>query len=296
MKKYETAAKGFTIVELLTVMGVIAILMALLVPALGLVHDYAMEVQQSAQFHSIDVGLELFKTEFGSYPESDDNKFDTTQLADVAYCGANKLAEALVGQDLLGFHSQSEFAADGWKADQSIEVYDGSITNNLKERKPLYIDSENANVFRLSDIYGAANLGEFGTGVDIYNYVFSDVFSKKRSTGEKAGMPILYFRARTNYVEQDSENIRTGPTGIDDDIYYYPDNFNLLDLGVPGTTESHPLSDGVDDLLDFDSMIVNPQVETIRRPFRANSYILMSAGKDGLYGTIDDIFNFEKKE
>ena len=56
---------GFTIVELLTVMAVIAILIGLLVPALGLVNNAAKDLQQKAQFHGIKVGLELFKTEFG---------------------------------------------------------------------------------------------------------------------------------------------------------------------------------------------------------------------------------------
>jgi len=32
---------------------------------------------------------------------------------------------------------------------------------------------------------------------------------------------------------------------------------------------------------------------TVVRPFRADTYILISAGKDGLYGTKDDICNFE---
>ena len=41
-------------------------------------------------------------------------------------------------------------------------------------------------------------------------------------------------------------------------------------------------------------MIVNEQVQTIRRPYRADTYILVSAGKDGDFGTADDIFNFEK--
>jgi len=42
-------------------------------------------------------------------------------------------------------------------------------------------------------------------------------------------------------------------------------------------------------------MILNPQVTAINRPYRAGSYILISAGKDGLYGSPDDIFNFDKK-
>ena len=45
MKNEKTkSSKGFTIVELLTVMGVIAILISLLVPALAAVRDMAMEL------------------------------------------------------------------------------------------------------------------------------------------------------------------------------------------------------------------------------------------------------------
>ncbi|MBN1457316.1 MAG: type II secretion system protein, partial [Sedimentisphaerales bacterium] len=99
--------KGFTIVELLTVMGVIAILISLLVPALALVRDFSKEIQQSAQFHSIDVGLEMYKTEFGDYPESSDNDdlYDASKCHPddpTPYGGANKLAEAMVGLDMLG--------------------------------------------------------------------------------------------------------------------------------------------------------------------------------------------------
>jgi hypothetical protein len=85
--------------------------------------------------------------------------------------------------------------------------------------------------------------------------------------------------------------------GIDDDIYYYPDNEALLRLGTPDDINvRHPLADDMDDFMDFEAMILNPQVSTIRRPYRAGSYILISAGKDGLYGTGDDITNFDKNE
>jgi hypothetical protein len=39
--------------------------------------------------------------------------------------------------------------------------------------------------------------------------------------------------------------------------------------------------------------IRNEKVSTISRPYRADSYILISAGWDGEYGTADDICNFD---
>jgi len=95
------------------------------------------------------------------------------------------------------------------------------------------------------------------------------------------------------YTQQDYTD---GP-GIANDIYYYPDNQNLLELGMAdGGGMLHALSDGVNDYLDFENMIINEQVTSVSRPYRADSYILVSAGKDGMYGTPDDMFNFEKKE
>jgi len=82
------------------------------------------------------------------------------------------------------------------------------------------------------------------------------------------------------------------------DIYYYADNWNLLGLGVNAGfshgyyPEEHPICDGIGDFLDFENMILNPYVTTVHRPYRADSYILISAGEDGVYGTSDDITNY----
>jgi prepilin-type N-terminal cleavage/methylation domain-containing protein len=307
-----TSKKGFTIVELLTVMGVIAVLIGLLVPALGLVKDYSKALQQRAQFHSISVGLEMFKTEFGSYPRSYDNSIIAPAPADpTAYCGANKLAEAMVGQDLIGFHPSSDFRANGTNTvidkngvqQPNTYVYDTAGTlptwqtadENIQARKGPFIDLENANAFYLDEIYNTGvALAPFTTNptTGLYPLVLCDVYAKKRGGvgAKKAGSPILYFRARTNYVQQDETD------GIDNDIYYYPDNENLLMRGNPETQQAYTLLNGVGGTPEqkFENMIINEQVQTIRRPYRSDTYILISAGKDGDFGTADDIFNFEK--
>lgn len=338
--KITANAKGFTIVELLTVMSVIAILIALLVPALGLVKDYAKEVQQRSQFHAIEVGLELFSKDFGSYPDSMENQFSTTPVvapvtADPSnYCGANKLAEAMVGLDFFGVHPDTAFRSDNmnWRTTQAgglegYRVYHPDTDDmgnplhmetaeeNVDARKGPYLDLENANAFPMTDVYQAGTLGGVGAGFnttsnpannDFPSLVLCDVYSEKRPSGKKTGMPILYYRARRAYREQDWES---NPNGRADDVYLYDDNFHILQLGTPENQLPHPLADGASgnlgtaiagsvsnqDVDDFQRMIVNNKITSIKTPFRKDSYILISAGKDGVYGSPDDITNFTRE-
>jgi len=321
--------RGFTIVEMLTVMGIIAILIGLLVPALAQVKDYAARVQQKAQFHSMDVALEIFKTDFGAYPDSSNNvdvpEPAKTRLIDPSpYTGANKLAESMVGLDLLGFHPNSDFRTTGinqvverlgttnphtvyWAYNDAQGAVWQTASENLKARSN-YIDSENAKAYRMNEIYPAANLGAFvdnyvAPSGNLYPVALCDTYAKKRLGigNKKTGMPILYYKARPGYSLQD---VSTGDptTGLNDDIYYAPDNFHLLQLGTPETApQAHPLygtgAFGVGAntySTNFENMILNQQLLPVKRPYRASSYILISAGKDGLYGSSDDIFNFDK--
>ena len=110
-KKY-----GFTIVELLTVLTIIALLTGILVPTLSLVRNTARQARQKAQFAAITQALMSFRQDYGDYPES-----YLSSSGD--YCGAQKLAEALVGWDLLGFHPYSSFTSDGIN-DNGDFVYD----------------------------------------------------------------------------------------------------------------------------------------------------------------------------
>ena len=320
MRKERNSRKGFTIVELLTVMGVIAILIGLLVPALNLVRDFADEIQQKAQFHGIEVAIEMFNTEYGFYPPSTDNAItgeetdvSGTTSSTINYGGAHKLAEALIGWDQLGFHPRAEFRSDGLfkhdngsgtvvlgEAYEPVNGYAGggnplfveTAAENIQARTP-FMELEKANGYKMSDVYGIDGLISSATSnFDPASVVLCDEYGKKRSGGKKTGMPVLYWRANTTGMDQDNEATAVG--AVRDDIYEYADNEEIL-LSAPAGTDATAQAMLVG--IDFDKAILNPDVPAgLLRPYRASSYILISAGKDGYYGTADDITNFDKND
>jgi hypothetical protein len=227
----------------------------------------------------MNAAIELFVNECGGYPPSDAN-----DAVGQPYCGSMKLTEALMGQDLLGFHSESGFRADGLDPDTLVPLYPVAPSpDNLKARRGPYLPAESANAFRLVDIYGKGNTGPFRHDL----FVLCDVFERKRPGGKRTGMPILYYRADPNGTAHDVNH-----PDEPNNIYEYRDNQALVLLGVPGEPDAvHPLAAPR-------PFYLNTQDHKQRfqsQPYRRDSYILISAGRDGLYGTADDICNFEWK-
>ncbi len=63
--------KAFTLVELLVVIGIIAILAGLLLPAISQMHRSAQITGQKADFVTIANALDAYKADFGDYPRND---------------------------------------------------------------------------------------------------------------------------------------------------------------------------------------------------------------------------------
>lgn len=313
---------GFTIIELLTVMSIIVILISLLTPALNRVRRYSMDVKQRAQFHSIGVALDLFNSEFDGYPDS--SRYDSS-TANAEYCGAMKLAEAMVGQDLKGFNPKSKFRRDGMDSDvppitnlyppnpgTGTPTYPAYL-ENLKSRK-MYLELDNANAYQIKDIYDTTRLTNANFVVS--SYVLCDSYNRvtNKTTGKKMGMPILYYKADTAKSAYPDGNTAPGTMATDGRkgiyIYNFDDNQQLIDMDnagmpwLPPDTYVHHLATGgttLDGLAiagadaypkTFYDIIRDKKIDSGDRPCKADSYILISAGYDGDYGTKDDIYNF----
>ncbi len=291
--------KAFTVVELLTVITIIAILVGFLLPSLTKIKTMVRETQQKAQLTTIGLAISGFKNDYGDYPPS-----SPKDPANLDYSGTQKLTEALVGWDLMGFHPNSEFNSDG-EDDNNQQVYPDPLdmtiqahVDNLKERKGPYLEDATETVFRL----GYISLSEQGIFKDYgqlwpETYVICDVFTKRRlslTSGRtaRAGTPILYFRANRN-----SKNHNTAGVSYDERIYNVYDNRYLVDLGSitedgEVSTKTHSLADGSQRYKVFYDYITDEKVSN-PWPYRPDSYLLISAGADGEYGTRDDITNFK---
>jgi hypothetical protein len=99
-------------------------------------------------------------------------------------------------------------------------------------------------------------------------------------------MPILYYKADTSKFDHDE-------TALGSNIYDVRDNEQIVKLDTPFDGSTHPMwwDAGVPTV--FYNMTTNPNFTSPARPYRADRFILQSAGPDGLYGTGDDVFNFD---
>ncbi len=288
----KTTRTGFTLIEMLTVLAIITILIGLLIPALNMVRHMARDTQERSQLATISLGLEAWQqANSGSeYPASQATPINVGTAA--VYTGAQRLAEAMVGLDMQGYNPTHPVAdSDG----TDPNVFYNNAT--LSQRQPPYIDLTHGRVFKVvsQNLTGEGIFDGFsGTNnltpnslviCDVYKRFNVSYRDSRDGTGsvvstDQAGMPILYFAAR-QLVET--------PTSIED-YYHYDDNAAMMSVALDAMGKGNQVRTSG----QFDTFIQDPRSlsQAYPYPYRRDSYLLISAGQDGIYFTNDDITNF----
>jgi len=348
---------AFTLVELLTVMFIISILMAILIPALNGARNAAKKTATAALIRSVGVGLDLFKNDnekdfrqtngyppsaihppipgyTGLDPDKIESRFpfiagDATAARDVY--GAQWLPAMLVGVDQKGYISKRGITKRQDIHTKPYEWYtpDPLHDGKLLPRKPLYMKPDDLNLTAVEDLNGTPNLDlftdwnktkrlpvitdSFGQALLYYaanagasgNNLVADVREKKniyKGGVQQNGTPY--------YVHHDNEGFTGGPDepgfqmkrSEDGHALHIPgDALNAAEIEVDPKV-AHPETFSFarfimdrSQLRQFDDLIQagkTVDIATPLRPVNPDSYLLISAGADGIWGTRDDVTNF----
>ncbi len=277
--------RAFTLIEMLVVISILTLLVTILVPSLSAAKTHARVAKTKALLHSLNTGLEMFhqdKNVGDDYPPS---TWDTTAAGDpykdsgnglgdyIAY-GAETLLWALTGADQLGtpgFEKLVLHAASGgfYELDAGAPVH---------YRSGPFFNAPAITVEKIADEKGKEHKGR----------VLVDTFRS----------PLLYYRA-------DMSQTRSNPLGIYDpnhNLATYPEDMTSAgaDLSAFQDTSTSQLSGAphneIEPLTAFHRYVRNPGVEAVYRPHNSESFILISAGPDRIYGNQDDITNFTRTQ
>lgn len=306
MKMLHIKKKAFTLIELLVVMAIISALVAIMSVGLRMVKIKSTDLKQKGEFHGMEISIELFRNDFDRYPDSSriNGGSDYT-------CGAQRLAEAMEGRDERGFNPKSKWHPG--LEDPAFPLYDIPANDTSKQRKPVYFELKHSGLYTPEQLWGTGATGSLQPDkCPVITDVFVRNVAADTAIDEKVGSPVLYFKADpTKRFRVDSANnlldANTNPTEYPKWVYNFDDNIDLLDLAwlrdpgsplnLPGMAphyQANPEYPGATDAELFYEMITQRKDTNMNfyRPYNKDTFILISAGWDGIYGTKDDLTNF----
>lgn len=261
---------GFTLVELLTVMAIIAILVAVMVPAVSRFRKESIRGQGTRIVESIAAGVNTYHQDFGDYPPSEPDRVDYTR-DDVPDNISGFYGSAAVVLYLNGRVSYESSSDVGYKLRQdTTNWYGGDDPYNKEKRWAPRVTGVRISTGRQSAIRGSGGWAAAG---------FLDNWDNL----------VEYFRAyRTRGVTTD----KIYPRAVDSDMtgsggghYKYVCPGGAI---ISGYDMRIPVQRWFDSTYE-DYRSGWPQHST---PVNASNFLVISSGADGVFGNDDDIGNW----
>lgn len=318
---------GFTLTELLIVIGIIALLISLLIPVIGMVTRQGRRTVTAATLASISSALENYKADFGDYPRFQPDPGGDNPLNTAEDRGARLLARVLMGvapQD----HKLNPTDTDPTPGDPEYLFRDGHGTLDQpfgwKERRQVVTRGGETGVLFPGEVYGP--------------YLDADKFNVRKTTDpdltgagyvygpdavllDNNDMPILYYPARLKMPDVSTAPATSDPftpTGLvaDQGYEYSPgalynayDNRGDTAGDVPGLTLEDPRTNADhEDHLSLAEMLgdknQNGFIDEGETAATTGPYLLIASGSDpfrfdpdsGTWYAISPVANFDVAE
>ena len=320
-----SALGAFTLIELLVVIAIITLLISILLPTLAKAREQAQNVKTRATLKSIGEGAELYRNENESdqtaritngYPPSALGE-DPAVAGTQDICGAQWIVRYLMGKDLSGYAPRRNVPASllnpGDPAEEVAWYQYNADGRPTVDRVGPYMTGEAVKIVATRDLPRAQD----HPWSNYEQQVFIDTF----------GYPILYYVANAAQGGKPRPNLASY-NGSVAGVYTMLDNGYFTgqctgsacsrppwDFGNGGDHPlghfgPHPPDQPIDPLnalndakcfpyyildrglYDASSTGGTGQVR-LTAPRRKDSFLLISAGKDGIFGTPDDVNNFK---
>lgn len=288
--------RGFTLVELLIVIGIIALLIGILLPAVNKVRIASQKVATQGTLNRLSAACEQYFQTTGSYPGVFQNQLLIGSVALPADSPDIAIAPSTTASDfnLTSTENMVLSALGGLAVRANVLTYDVTLVgsgpaslNSFKPGKlqPVLEVRQNELTTTYTNPAFSGSAGQW-TAADSIIPEILDGFTSPR--------PILYVRAYrgNNGFVASSGLADTEPQFDVRQLYAY--GFPLSDdadylAAYPDDTVAGLAAGDASYFGNHELSRAGPPVAPVVR--NKNTYILISAGPDGKYGTADDIRN-----